>query len=206
MIQFDLFTIIVDPKDSSSPRYVNEDLTVMTAVKDGDFHPLLYMLNGKDPNYPNGLNPNYRFPPKDRTLLHLASYYGDPDKVRVLLAHGADVNAVDIDGNNALYLALNTPEQYHSHKILKMLRANGVNINHQNNKGWTVLHRACLLGEIRLVDLVLSFKPDVFKLTDTNKVSYQLATVRILVLCLIERCTLCNIFFIKRIMISEKFG
>ena len=110
---------IIDPKDSSSPRYVNEDLLIMNAVKDGDFHPLRDLLDGSHPNYPDGLDPNYRFPPKDRTLLHLASYYGDPDKVRILLAYGADVNALDSNGDNALYLALNTPERYHSFMILK---------------------------------------------------------------------------------------
>lgn len=166
----------IDPKDSSSPRYVNEDLVIMTALKDGDFHPLRDMLDGSHPNYPDGLDPNYRFPPKDRTLLQLASYYGDPDKVRILLAHGADVNALDSNGDNALYLALNTPERYHSFKILKMLRANGTNINHQNKKGWTVLHRACVLGDIRLTELVLSFKPDVFRLTDKNMACFQLVS------------------------------
>lgn len=149
----------------------------MTAVKNCDFHPLLAMLDGTDPRYPNGLNPNYRFPPKDRTLLQIAAFYGDPDKIRILLAHGADVNAVDIDGDNALYIAINTPERYHSLKILKMLYANGTNIDHQNDKGWTALHRACLLGDIRLVELLLTFKPDVYKLTNKNQVSYELATV-----------------------------
>ena len=162
---------------SSSPRYVNEDLTVITAIRNADFHPLLAMLDGSDPRYPGGLNPNYRFPPKDRTLLQIAGYYGDPDKVRVILAYGGDVNALDIDGDNALYISINTPEKYHSLKILKMLYANGTNINHQNHKGWTALHRACLLGDIRLVELLLTFKPDVYKLTNKNMVPYELATV-----------------------------
>jgi hypothetical protein len=185
-----------DPKVSSSPRYVNEDLYIMTAIKTPDFHPLLDMLDGTDPHYPQGLNPNYRFPPKDRTLLQLAGYYGDPDKVRILLAHGADVNALDCDGDNALFIAMNIPERYHSFKILKMLRANGTDIDHQNHKGWTVLHRACVLGNISLVALVLSFQPDVFKLTNKNMVSYQLATVPLFYLmCLF--CLWCTVLLVR---------
>ena len=167
----------VDKELSSSPRYVNQDLVIMTAMKNCDFHPLLNMLNGTDPNFPNGLDPNYCFPPKNRTLLQLASYYGDKDKVYHLISYGADVNAVDEDGNNAMLLAINLPEKYHNFKILRMLYANGTSIDHQNNKGWTALHRACILGDLKLISVVLSFKPDVYKLTDKNKVSYQLASV-----------------------------
>ena len=42
----------------------------------------------------------------NQTPLHLAALKGYPDMAEVLLDHGADVNAVDCDGDTPLHLSL----------------------------------------------------------------------------------------------------
>lgn len=43
---------------------------------------------------------------ENQTPLHLAAEEGYPDMAEVLLDHGADVNAVDCDGDTPLHLSL----------------------------------------------------------------------------------------------------
>jgi ankyrin repeat protein len=123
-----------------------------------DHHPLLNLLK-------EGLNPNYRLGRRQKTLLHHAALKGDPEMVNLLLDGGANVNAVDNNGDNSLYLALNLPLHFHKIIIVQRLLDSGVNVNHQNHDGWTPLHRACLLGEPKLIELLLQHKSRVYTLT-----------------------------------------
>jgi ankyrin repeat protein len=123
-----------------------------------DHHPLLNLLK-------EGLNPNYRLGRRQKTLLHHAALKGDPEMVNLLLDGGANVNAVDNNGDNSLYLALNLPLHFHKIIIVQRLLDYGVNVNHQNHDGWTPLHRACLLGEPKLIELLLQHKSRVYTLT-----------------------------------------
>lgn len=123
-----------------------------------DHHPLLKLLN-------DGLNPNYRLGRRQKTLLHHAALKGDPEMLDILLDRGANVNAVDTNGDNSLYLALNLPLHFHKIVIIQRLLENGVDVNHQNHDGWSPLHRACLLGEPKLIELLLQHRSRVYALT-----------------------------------------
>lgn len=138
-----------------------------------DHNPLLELLN-------DGLDPNYRLGRRQRTLLQHAALKGDPELVIILLEYGAKINAKDTNGDNALYLALNVPLHLHKITILRTLYEAGIKVNNQNNEGWTPLHRACLLGEPKLVELILEFKSKVFwKTIKNNTLPLQLVKVTI---------------------------
>jgi hypothetical protein len=83
--------------------------------------------------------------------LVLASYEGDIDKVRALLAAGADVNAKDKDGNTPL---LEATLNFHG-DIVDMLLSSGANVNAKGEDGDTVLLYAAGHGDIELVESLL---------------------------------------------------
>jgi ankyrin repeat protein len=141
-----------------------------------DHHPLLALLD-------DGLNPNYRLGRRQKTLLHLAAGKGDPEMVVILLNHGANVNATDNNGDSALYLSLNLPLHFHQIAIVQSLLDAGAKVNHQNHDGWSPLHRACFLGEPKLVEIILRQKrTKVYSLTSPhpNLLPLQLVKVPIL--------------------------
>lgn len=151
--------------------YQDFDLKVYQAIMHRDYHPLIDLLN-------EGLNPNYRLGRRQRTLLHHAALKGDPEMVNILLDHGANINAVDNNGDNALYLALNIPLQFHKLTIIEKLLDHGAKVNHKNHDGWTALHRACLLGEPKLIEAMLAHNSKVYALTyQTNLLPLQLVKV-----------------------------
>lgn len=136
-----------------------------------DHHPLINLLN-------DGLNPNYRLGRRQRTLLQYVALKGDPELVKILLERGANVNAIDSNGDNALYLALNIPIPFHKIVILKMLYEAGIKVNHRNHDGWIPLHRVCLLSEPKLVELILQFNSKVYSKTiKDNIIPIQLVKV-----------------------------
>lgn len=90
-----------------------------------------------------------------RTMLHCVVMWGDYVKVRYLLSCGADVHIYDHQSNSVLYFAMTQPKFFHSHAIIHLLYEAGVEINHQNIQGQTALHRACILGDLELIQLLL---------------------------------------------------
>jgi ankyrin repeat protein len=54
---------------------------------------------------------------------------------RVLLLHGADVNAVDKDGDSLFWLATYCDYQY----TMRLLMRHGANVNSRNSRGMTAL-------------------------------------------------------------------
>ena len=78
--------------------------------------------------------------------------------VKLLLKKGADVNLVNQCGNNALNLACSDQ----CFDIVKYLLQNtNVNINHQNNHGWSPLMTAVCRINLELVKLLLKQGADV---------------------------------------------
>ncbi|XP_074606770.1 uncharacterized protein LOC141859796 [Acropora palmata] len=95
----------------------------------------------------------------NQTPLHLAALRGYPDMVEVLLDHGADVNAVDCDGDTPLHLSLQRQAVFKNpmsalHMLLglggltgsydavsRCLLSYGADVRRRNNSGETPLDR-----------------------------------------------------------------
>ena len=75
---------------------------------------------------------------------------GKTETVKLLLANGADVNAVDKKGRTALMIAA----QEGRTKMVKLLLANGADVNAANTFGKTALSIATRRGDGALVELL----------------------------------------------------
>ena len=83
--------------------------------------------------------------------LYKATNSSDVERVRELLMKGADVNWRDSLDCTALHIA-----SHGRPDIVKMLLKSSPNINQQNFYGDTALHKACGLGDINGVKLLLA--------------------------------------------------
>ncbi len=92
------------------------------------------------------------------TPLGLASFFGHPQTVEVLLENGADVNCVDASrfANAALDAAVagNHPD------VVRILLAAGADVNVRSRGGYTPLHKAVLSGNTGLARLLLEHGAD----------------------------------------------
>ncbi|MES0490291.1 MAG: ankyrin repeat domain-containing protein [Leptospirales bacterium] len=85
------------------------------------------------------------------TPLLKAAANGDVETVKLLLEHGADINAIDDRAESALLSA-----SYLGHyELVKFLIENGANIENPGNKGYTPLYVAAYKGYYNIVDLLL---------------------------------------------------
>lgn len=91
------------------------------------------------------------------TPLHKAARNGDNERVKALLAEGADVNAKSKDGEIALHLAA-----YSGHKqIAELLIAKGAPVDARDNFGMTPLREAAYSGHREMADFLLSRGADI---------------------------------------------
>ncbi|XP_013399984.1 tankyrase-1 [Lingula anatina] len=106
---------------------------------------------------------NYRLPANGLSLFLCACLSGEGKLIEYLLNHGADPSLLTEEGDSALYLAtfgvLNTPQP--DLTVLEMLIQEGCDVNHQNNKGYTSLHRAASRGNIEMIEYLLQQGADV---------------------------------------------
>lgn len=105
------------------------------AIAQGDVEKVKAIIeesrkNGVDIVNKKGANGN--------AALYVATENGQEEIVDVLLANGADVNAVNNQGNAALHAATKNGQE----KIVGVLLANGADVNAQNSEGKTSLHLA----------------------------------------------------------------
>jgi ankyrin repeat protein len=142
----------------------------MDALAHRDTHPLMDVLQ-------DGIDPDYRLGPHQRTMLQIAAQKGDSEIVDILLKYGANVNAVDSNHDSVLYLAVNTPRYFHHISLLQTLYDHGADVNHSNVEGWTPLHRACILGDVELVGVILDMGAEVYCLNSKDQIPLQLAKV-----------------------------
>jgi ankyrin repeat protein len=88
-----------------------------------------------------------------KALLTLA-VASDPDAIGYVLDHGADVNATDVDGRNALMYAANNDRLPIA--TVRLLLEHGANVNAKANDGMTALDSAWLHGHSPIVDLLIA--------------------------------------------------
>jgi len=132
--------------------------------------------------------------------LHQAAVAGDIQRLRLLIAQGADVNTTDEDGDTPLHitarkgkaeltellLAKNaevdarnkwatTPLHYaRSKEVVKLLLANGANVNAKNRWALTPLH--CANNRMDVVELLLARGADINAKTDANETLVEWAS------------------------------
>jgi ankyrin repeat protein len=124
------------------------------------------------------------------TPLHLASYYLSVDVVKVLLDHGAQVNAEDNKGQLPLhqlvlgnhdYRCFNTHwSWYHSRAVhtAQLLLERGAHINAQNERLETPLHLASRLRLHELARFLLKHGANVDMKNSEGETPFQLAPGR----------------------------
>ncbi len=92
----------------------------------------------------------------DRDLITACQYSDDADVVRLLIARGANVNAVGEYGRTALmYVASSCAAFEINSHLTAMLIAAGANVNAADKYGWTALIYASVYGQGDLVRLLL---------------------------------------------------
>ena len=108
------------------------------------------------------------------TALHLASFYGHPDAVGVLLANGATVELRSANSmkNTPLHAAVAGGR----HNVVKVLLQNGVDVNAAQHGGWTPLQGAANSGDAVLVELLLTNGADQDAVSENGSTALSLAT------------------------------
>jgi ankyrin repeat protein len=88
------------------------------------------------------------------TPLHLASFFGRIEMVKLLLPRGADVNAVA--RNPMAVQPLHSAAAAHDQATITLLLDHGADVNARQAGGWTPLHAAAMFGDVPLAELFLS--------------------------------------------------
>ncbi|XP_040841380.1 protein phosphatase 1 regulatory subunit 12B isoform X3 [Ochotona curzoniae] len=114
-------------------------------------------------------SPRVRF--EDGAVFLAACSSGDTDEVRKLLARGADINTVNVDGLTALHQACIDENL----DMVKFLVENRANVNQQDNEGWTPLHAAASCGYLNIAEYFLNHGASVGIVNNEGEVPSDLA-------------------------------
>lgn len=112
---------------------------------------------------------------KHRTLAHVACKNGHLERLKFLLENGLKVTRVDSRKVSPLHLCFQLPFYFHPPEIARLVIAHGANVNAADDRGSTPLHRACLLGELSYVDMLLKKNANVFVQDKNGKLPIELA-------------------------------
>lgn len=108
------------------------------------------------------------------TPLILAASSGNQELVQFLLNEGAEVDATNKSGDNALICASERPGNT---ALLKLLLDMGTGINSKNELGRTALIEAASIGDLPNVVLLLQHNPDVNIVTREEETALTFAVV-----------------------------
>jgi uncharacterized protein len=95
-----------------------------------------------------------------------------PELVRLLLKHGAKVNAADEEGNTPLILAARGADA----EVLQVLIDNGALINAQNKEGQTALMNAANEDDLETVKILILAGADVNLKNKQGETAWDLTT------------------------------
>lgn len=90
------------------------------------------------------------------TPFHVASYLGHVAIVELLIEKGANIEILNNDGGNALLIAA-----AHGKTEVAMLLSSRMDLNFQNEKGWTPINAASMYGHVDIVRLLVDNGADV---------------------------------------------
>ena len=97
------------------------------------------------------------------TILHTSCQEGKLELVQYVVDNYPDMLRIrDKTGQSSFLVAGFSG----SVKLLKYLISRGCDVYDKDNEGWTVLHKACNKGELRLVKYLIDFFPDMLTLRD----------------------------------------
>lgn len=102
-----------------------------------------------------------------------AAWAGQTETVEALIAHGAEVDARDIEGITPLYLAATHGQT----EMVEALIASGADVNVHNDLGWTPLHRAGANGETETVKTLIASGADVNARDNEGNTALRWATM-----------------------------
>lgn len=101
------------------------------------------------------------------SVLHYACESFNKDAILFLLNKGADITSLDSDNNTPLHILIserifaNRAELDDSIEVIKNLIERNIDINAQNNAGWTALHYAVEIGQPEYVKVLLENKANI---------------------------------------------
>jgi len=131
------------------------DEELFEAVKKGDIDRVRELLaKGANVNTNDRHKDSWIY---DQTPLHVAAHEGHKYVARLLLEHGAVVNARDKHGFTPLYYAVGGGHI----DIVSILLEHGADVNARDKSGNTPLHYVALLGKAVVAKLLLEFGADV---------------------------------------------
>lgn len=90
--------------------------------------------------------------------LHFAASFGYYDICEYLLQF-IDINDCDYNGQNALHYILRNDDKIWINKtynLISLLINNKININKQDNNGWSPLHMVCNIGLLNIIKLLIN--------------------------------------------------
>lgn len=123
----------------------------------------------KDPEFVRAVHS----PPLGWTALQLAAFGGQVDTIKLLLQHGADVNAIAKTKfkNTPLQIALLSRQE----EVAQFLVANGADVNATQNGGFTAMHEAAQQGSVSLIQMLLKAGADINSKTDKGATPLDVA-------------------------------
>jgi adenosylhomocysteine nucleosidase len=113
------------------------------------------------------------FSPDGFTALHFAAFFGKPEAAKVLLEHGASVDAYTRNpfANQPLHAAAAGRHI----EVCRLLLAAGADVNATQHGGYTPLHEAAQHGDAEMTELFLSAGADPTRLTDAGETAADTA-------------------------------
>ena len=113
------------------------------------------------------------FSPDGFTALHFAAFFGKPEAAKVLLEHGASVDAYTRNpfANQPLHAAAAGRHI----EVCRVLLAAGADVNAAQHGGYTPLHEAAQHGDAEMTELFLSAGADPSLLTDAEETAADTA-------------------------------